>query len=49
MSLLNIAWYNLENLFEPGEHPNLKNKWTQTRYNKKVKNIASVIAEINIL
>lgn len=46
MSLLNIAWYNLENLFEPGEHPNLKNKWTQTRYNKKVKNIASVITEM---
>lgn len=47
MSTLRIAWYNLENLFEPGQHPELKESWTQNRYEKKVRNVASVVAALH--
>jgi predicted extracellular nuclease len=46
MSTLKIAWYNLENLFEPFQHPELKEEWTQEHYQNKVKNLASVISEL---
>jgi len=47
MSTLNIAWYNLENLFEPSKHPELKKEWTSEHYKNKVKNLASVISELH--
>ena len=46
MSTLKIVWYNLENLFEPSKHPELKEEWTQEHYKNKVKNLASVISEL---
>lgn len=47
MSTLKIAWYNLENLFEPLQHPELKEEWTQEHYKNKVKNLASVISKLH--
>ena len=47
MSTLKIAWYNLENLFEPSKHPELKKEWTTEHYKNKVKNLASVISELH--
>lgn len=47
MSDLRIAWYNLENLFEPGQHPELKASWTQSRYEKKIENLAKVITAMH--
>jgi len=47
MSTLKIAWYNLENLFEPLQHPELKEEWTPEHYKNKVKNLASVISELH--
>ena len=47
MSTLKIAWYNLENLFEPSKHPELKKEWTPEHYKNKVKNLASVISELH--
>jgi len=46
MSTLKIACYNLENLFEPLQHTELKSEWTQEHYKNKVKNLASVISEL---
>ena len=47
MSTLKIAWYNFENLFEPLQHPELKEEWTPEHYKNKVKNLASVISELH--
>ncbi|OQX75362.1 MAG: hypothetical protein B6D61_10575 [Bacteroidetes bacterium 4484_249] len=47
METLNIAWYNVENLFDPLNHPEYKLDWDQNRYNKKIANIASVISEMH--
>lgn len=47
MSTLKIAWYNLENLFEPSKHPELKEEWTPEHYRNKVKNLASAISELH--
>ncbi len=50
-----IAFYNLENLFDPADDPltfdddrtpNGKDRWTQEIYEKKLKNMARVISEI---
>ncbi len=46
MREIRLAWYNLENLFEPEQHPELKDAWTRNRYNKKIRNLASVIVEL---
>lgn len=47
MSDLRIAWYNLENLFEPEKHPELKASWTPNRYKKKIKNLAELITTMH--
>ena len=47
MATIKLAWYNLENLFEPQQHPELKNEWTQAHYQKKVSNLSSVISELH--
>jgi len=47
MSTLKIAWYNLENLFKPSKHPELKKEWATEHYKNKVKNLASVISELH--
>jgi endonuclease/exonuclease/phosphatase family metal-dependent hydrolase len=46
MREIRLAWYNLENIFEPEQHPELKTSWTRNRYDKKIRNVASVIAEL---
>ncbi len=52
-----IAFYNLENLFDPEDDPktfdddrtpNGKDHWTQENYTDKVKNMARVISEIGM-
>ena len=47
MATINLAWYNLENLFEPGQHPEYGRSWTENRYNRKVQHLASVIADLH--
>ncbi len=46
MGEIRLAWYNLENLFEPGQHPELKDGWSRNRYDKKIRNVASVIGAL---
>jgi endonuclease/exonuclease/phosphatase family metal-dependent hydrolase len=41
-----VAWYNLENLFEPGDHPELRAEWTEARYAQKLRNLASVVRNL---
>ena len=52
-----IAFYNLENLFDTVDDPNTfdddftpngRNKWNEKRYERKVKKLASVIAQIGL-
>jgi len=53
--IFNIAFYNLENLFDTIDDPNTfdddftpdgKKKWTPRRYKKKIRRLARVISEI---
>jgi len=54
--IITVVFYNVENLFDTlnqqGERdgeftPTGKNKWTSERYNKKVNDIAHVLADVN--
>jgi predicted extracellular nuclease len=53
---LTIAFYNVENLFDTEDNPHKndneflpgsKKKWTETRYIKKLENLAKVLSSIN--
>jgi len=54
-NLYTIAFYNLENLFDTAENPKIldkdftpegRNKWNTKRYQKKLKRLSNVIAQI---
>lgn len=44
---ISIAWWNLENLFEPDKHPNWK-AWDQQLYNEKLTNLAQGIRSLEV-
>lgn len=42
-----IGWYNLENVYEPANHPRFDDEWSEERYAKKIANLAEVIDSLH--
>lgn len=47
MAVLKLAWWNLENLFEAEQHPELGSEWSSALYEEKIRHTSSVITALH--